>query len=57
MTWVFVVRLIILILAMSVFALFAWILYLELPVSVHPWTILPFALVVSIMASTFKKYL
>ena len=40
----------------------AWVLYLALPVSLHPsWIILPFALVfgfaVTITASTFKKYL
>ena len=47
---VFVVRLTILILAMPVFALFV--------VSVHPfWITFPFALVVAITASTFKKHL
>ena len=40
----------------------AWVLYLALPVSLHPsWIILPFALIfgfaVTITASTFKKYL
>jgi len=42
--------------------IFAWVLYLALPFSLHPsWVILPFAigfgLTVSITASTFKKYL
>ena len=40
----------------------AWVLYLELPFSLHPsWIILPFALAfafaVTITARTFKKYL
>lgn len=40
----------------------AWVLYLALPVSLHPsWIILPFALAfgfaITITASTFKKYL
>lgn len=40
----------------------AWVLYLSLPISIHPsWIIVPFAigfgLVVSLTASTFKKYL
>ncbi len=40
----------------------AWVLYLALPLSLHPsWIILPFALAfafaVTITASTFKKYL
>ncbi len=40
----------------------AWVLYLSMPVSVHPsWVILPFAigfgLAVTVTASTFKKYL
>lgn len=40
----------------------AWVLYLALPISLHPsWIILPFALAfafaVTITASTFKKYL
>ena len=39
-----------------------WVLYLSMPVSVHPsWVILPFAigfgLAVTVTASTFKKYL
>jgi len=40
----------------------AWVLYLALPFSLHPfWIILPFAVAfafpVTITASTFKKYL
>jgi len=40
----------------------AWVIYLSLPFSVHPsFVVLPFAalfaLSVSIMAGTFKKYL
>ncbi|NIB44040.1 TIGR03747 family integrating conjugative element membrane protein [Pseudomaricurvus alkylphenolicus] len=40
----------------------AWVIYLALPVSIHPsWVILPFsigfAFTVSVTASTFKKYL
>jgi integrating conjugative element membrane protein (TIGR03747 family) len=40
----------------------AWVLYLALPISIHPsWIVLPFsigfAFTVSITASTFKKYL
>jgi integrating conjugative element membrane protein (TIGR03747 family) len=40
----------------------AWVLYLSMPVRVHPsWVILPFAvgfgLAVTVTASTFKKYL
>lgn len=40
----------------------AWVLYLALPISLHPsWVILPFAVgvgaTVTITASTFKKYL
>lgn len=39
-----------------------WILYLSIPVSIHPnWVVLPFAvlfaLLVAVVSSTFKKYL